>query len=677
MNIPQDKSEYFPNFPIKKLQFLLIIIGLVVLLYSSPVIFVGDSGSEIASQGAVVDVRDIDESGYSYGNIDVDIVVEADTSTDGKFQFKGSVEFMPYGDMDESLEAPLYVGILIAPASWSSEKVANDGEFLFYGETTLSPGDTRSYEHETSIPESFNPTGIGPNKVVLYHYAESNAGYPHFEPIGYYTIHRPFWDRPRAWGLLSSILLILGITLTFNQSVRSVFSIPFNRYAERKWYDDLTSISEKLDNYFKEYAQFEREESVISQDIQSASHGSLKEYSSTLEQFGRLYESVSNDKLDNLSIDTTSIRTSAAQAYWNGNVQRANHLNKIASGLIDGLHVDVRGERYDVSSFFGDSIYSISSSADQEISETADQISEFIEAKQIVEKWSQLISPENNRTKLALKIDGEWIEPIKLWNDIEQALSIGFLNKFNSHSSTIEEFASLTQELRTNSTQAHPLASGNASTRTSETAKEAVRNADIKTLAHQIDKSQARIAKQEVEELFKSVDLTYSGIAPNEIEEKLKRAWNTGDYSLIKSIRDETLSQLDTTWRPEDLLDLSPKQFEEVLGLLYQRKGYSVSVTQLAADRGVDVIAEDHHRSIAIQAKRYDPDGAGNVSGPEVRNAIGATVQFDSDVCIVVTSSGFTEDARRAARETYSIEVELLTGGQVAKMLSKHQVPKP
>jgi len=177
--------------------------------------------------------------------------------------------------------------------------------------------------------------------------------------------------------------------------------------------------------------------------------------------------------------------------------------------------------------------------------------------------------------------------------------------------------------------------------------------------------------------LFQTTNLTHSSIDPDDVQNRINEARSNEDYKLIKSIRDEVIAQLDSTWRPTDLLSLTPTEFEEILGQMYQQKGYNIHVTQQSADRGIDAIARNNRQTIAIQAKRYDPNGAGNVSGPEDRNAIGATVQEGAEMCVVATSSGFSSDAKRAAKETKNIEVRLLSAEDVALNLSEEQIPNP
>ena len=46
-------------------------------------------------------------------------------------------------------------------------------------------------------------------------------------------------------------------------------------------------------------------------------------------------------------------------------------------------------------------------------------------------------------------------------------------------------------------------------------------------------------------------------------------------------------------------------------------------------------------------------------------------------MCVVATSSGFTSDAKRAAKETKNIEVRLLPAEDVALNLSEEQIPNP
>jgi restriction endonuclease Mrr len=351
----------------------------------------------------------------------------------------------------------------------------------------------------------------------------------------------------------------------------------------------------------------------------------------------------------------------------------------VLTGIDSGFDVRIRGQSYDGAKLLDKPLANFPSSKDDQLEQAATEINRFEEARTTVERWSQPSSnpPDSGKSKLAVRVDSQVVEPTAIWERLDTILTVGTLNQFCEQAKAVEDFAAQTEPLRSNSGSSHPLSAGQAQATTIENARNAVQEADIDGIEKAMVKAEAWVAEQELAETFTTTDLTHSSIDPTEVQNRLDQARATDDYTHIKSIRDEVMAQLDSTWQPSDLLSLTPTQFEEVLGQLYQKKGYDVQVTQQSGDRGIDAIARKGQRTIAIQAKRYDPNGAGNVSGPEVRNAIGSTVQEGADVCVVATSSGFTQDARRAAMETEGVEVQLLSGRDVIQKLSESQIPNP
>ncbi|WP_152419188.1 restriction endonuclease [Natrinema gari] len=450
------------------------------------------------------------------------------------------------------------------------------------------------------------------------------------------------------------------------------------RYADRQWRQDLCSRAQTLDDKFDINASAE-EESPVVQSIQTAPRENLQDWSQRLEQFAVLKQTLSRLSFEELPVARTEVQSLAAQTWTDNDTATANDLNDVLTGVDSGFEVRIRGQRYDGAKLLDQPLANFPSSKDDQLEQAAADINRFEEARTTVELWSQPSSspPDSGKSKLAVRVDSQVVEPTALWERLDTILTVGTLEQFCEQAKAVEGFAAQTEPLRSNSGSSHPLSAGQAQATTIENARNAVQEGDSDGTEKAMVKAEAWVAEQELAEMFTTTDLTHSSIDPTEVQNRLDQARATDDYTHIKSIRDEVMAQLDSTWQPSDLLSLTPTQFEEVLGQLYQKKGYDVQVTQQSGDRGIDAIARNGQRTIAIQAKRYDPNGAGNVSGPEVRNAIGATVQEGADVCVVATSSGFTQDARRAAMETKGVEVQLLSGRNVIQKLSESQIPNP
>jgi len=171
--------------------------------------------------------------------------------------------------------------------------------------------------------------------------------------------------------------------------------------------------------------------------------------------------------------------------------------------------------------------------------------------------------------------------------------------------------------------------------------------------------------------------LEHTGVDADAIGDQVAAAKASGDWDELLTLRDRVEERINAAWSISDLLRLSPTQFEQILAILYSELGYNAQVTKQSGDRGVDVVATSAHETVAIQAKRYHPEKSGNVSGPEVREAIGATIQLNANICVVASTSGFSSEAKHAARDTTQIRVQLLTGQDIIEKLAEAGVPTP
>src|SRR5574341_1328569 len=101
----------------------------------------------------------------------------------------------------------------------------------------------------------------------------------------------------------------------------------------------------------------------------------------------------------------------------------------------------------------------------------------------------------------------------------------------------------------------------------------------------------------------------------------------------------------------QNLLSLSPGDFEEAVADLFRELGYrSVKRTGKAGDLAADIQCRDEAgRRVVIQCKRYALGR--NVSSPDLQAFIGmATVHHKAEQAVFVTTAGFTQAARDLAR---------------------------
>jgi len=82
-----------------------------------------------------------------------------------------------------------------------------------------------------------------------------------------------------------------------------------------------------------------------------------------------------------------------------------------------------------------------------------------------------------------------------------------------------------------------------------------------------------------------------------------------------------------------------PYQMEELVGKLFEKKGYESEVTQQSADFGIDVWAKNLNEKIAIQVKHWSND----VDYETITKTIGAVMTQANKVIIISTKTAFTK----------------------------------
>lgn len=120
--------------------------------------------------------------------------------------------------------------------------------------------------------------------------------------------------------------------------------------------------------------------------------------------------------------------------------------------------------------------------------------------------------------------------------------------------------------------------------------------------------------------------------------------------------QDDILAQLDA--RP-NIMDLTPIQFENLVGNVFTKMGLETKLTRSSRDGGVDVVAYDTRPvlggRVVIQAKRY----RNTVGVSAVRDLFGTMMNEGANKGILVTTSGYGADAFTFARDK---PIELIDG---------------
>ncbi len=97
------------------------------------------------------------------------------------------------------------------------------------------------------------------------------------------------------------------------------------------------------------------------------------------------------------------------------------------------------------------------------------------------------------------------------------------------------------------------------------------------------------------------------------------------------------------------LLQLDARQFEFEIANLFRHKGYKSFTTSITSDDGVDVFAGNDDEKVIIQCKRWKRP----VGRDKVDELAGVQSRHGTARAILATTSTFSEDAKRAARENH------------------------
>jgi restriction system protein len=131
----------------------------------------------------------------------------------------------------------------------------------------------------------------------------------------------------------------------------------------------------------------------------------------------------------------------------------------------------------------------------------------------------------------------------------------------------------------------------------------------------------------------------------------------TDEYTRLTKLRTHNI---------DCLLRLTPGEFEEIVGNMYRKFGYSVEQTPMTNDFGRDLILKKDGKKIFVECKRYDRDT------PIGRRALqlfyGVIVNMKADAGIFVTTSSFAKTAVNFAGET---GIKLIDGYELATLMAQ------
>ena len=147
----------------------------------------------------------------------------------------------------------------------------------------------------------------------------------------------------------------------------------------------------------------------------------------------------------------------------------------------------------------------------------------------------------------------------------------------------------------------------------------------------------------------------------DEMKENIKTIQE--DYqSRLSSQNEAEKTRKTITQKVEDLLELSPREFEEYIGALFNSLGYNVEVTQYINDKGIDIIMYKDGVKYGVQCKRYK----GTVGSPDIQTFIGALSHANADKGFFVTTGMFSFEAEKMAMQH---PIQLVNRIDLAKLI--------
>jgi len=127
---------------------------------------------------------------------------------------------------------------------------------------------------------------------------------------------------------------------------------------------------------------------------------------------------------------------------------------------------------------------------------------------------------------------------------------------------------------------------------------------------------------------------------------------------------------LDTRSSLSSLGDISWREFENLVSEAYRRQGYVTEVVgNSCGDGGVDIRLTRFGSTVLVQCKQWK---AWKVGVKEVREMLGVVVSERASKGIVVSSGGFTVEARRFAKSSNPL-IQLIDGRELLELIRSVQ----
>ena len=123
-----------------------------------------------------------------------------------------------------------------------------------------------------------------------------------------------------------------------------------------------------------------------------------------------------------------------------------------------------------------------------------------------------------------------------------------------------------------------------------------------------------------------------------------------------------------------NLLELSPKEFEEFIQNLFAKMGFDTKLYRASGDGGIDCVAYDPHPitggKFIVQAKLYTR----TVQPTHVRDLWGTVQHEGATKGIMITTSGYGPDSYKFAGGK---PLNLIDGSGLLSLCQQHDIPAP
>lgn len=126
----------------------------------------------------------------------------------------------------------------------------------------------------------------------------------------------------------------------------------------------------------------------------------------------------------------------------------------------------------------------------------------------------------------------------------------------------------------------------------------------------------------------------------------------------------QQLQQQEILALTRNIYSLSPEEFEQYVGILFQKQGYQVQHVGKTGDLGIDLRMSKNGTEAIVQCKRYNADNKIDVT--LVREFRGVMARENINLGFIVTTTQFTTNAEQEAQAMQDVTIKLVDGDKLA-----------